>query len=214
MTEGTVVRVRRWLAEYRRQRLLASNTARDNTPPPPSAFARFGSGSWIVPPARVTMPEAISIGRDVVIHEHAWISVVAALPGVTPRLSIGDRCRIGAACHIACVGEVEIADDVLSAARIFIGDTYHRYDDPDVPIHRQPMAPPAKVSIGRGAFLGVGAVILPGVTVGEQAYVGAGAVVTRDVAARTLVVGNPARVVRIYDAATRRWMSPGPGSRS
>jgi acetyltransferase-like isoleucine patch superfamily enzyme len=51
-------------------------------------------------------------------------------------------------------------------------------------------------TIRRGARVGGGAILCPGVEVGEEAYVGAGAVVTRDVPPRALVVGNPARVLR------------------
>jgi acetyltransferase-like isoleucine patch superfamily enzyme len=51
-------------------------------------------------------------------------------------------------------------------------------------------------TIRRGARVGGGAVLCPGVEIGEEAFVGAGAVVTKDVAPRTLVVGNPARVLR------------------
>ncbi|MBV9804326.1 MAG: N-acetyltransferase [Solirubrobacterales bacterium] len=54
-------------------------------------------------------------------------------------------------------------------------------------------------TIRRGASIGAGAVLLPGITVGERAMVGAGAVVTRDVPDFALVVGNPARVVRMLD---------------
>ena len=50
--------------------------------------------------------------------------------------------------------------------------------------------------VGRGASIGANATILPGLTIGEGAMVGAGAVITKDVPPRTLVVGNPARVVR------------------
>jgi sugar O-acyltransferase (sialic acid O-acetyltransferase NeuD family) len=53
-----------------------------------------------------------------------------------------------------------------------------------------------EVRLGTGAAIGAGAVVLPGITVGEHAVVGAGSVVTRDVPGRTVVVGNPARVVR------------------
>ena len=52
------------------------------------------------------------------------------------------------------------------------------------------------ISIADGVWIGGGALILPGVSIGENAVVGAGAVVTRDVAANTVVVGNPARVVK------------------
>ena len=53
-----------------------------------------------------------------------------------------------------------------------------------------------KTTVKKGASIGAGAVILPGITIGEYALVGAGAVVTRDVPPRAVVVGNPARVIR------------------
>ena len=52
------------------------------------------------------------------------------------------------------------------------------------------------VTIGFGAMVGAGAVVLPNVTIGDRAVVGAGAVVVRDVPPRTVVFGNPARIVR------------------
>jgi acetyltransferase-like isoleucine patch superfamily enzyme len=199
--------VRQRVADMRRSRKLASQTIKDVTPPPTSAFAAFGEGSWIVPPARVVTPQAITIGRGVIIHEHAWLSVVPAIPGLWPNLTIGDRCNIGRMMHIACVGEVIFEEDVMTAAQVFVGDTYHGYEDPTLPVLRQPMAPPKPVRIGRGSFLGLGSIVLQGVTIGEQGYVAAGAVVTSDVPARTLVVGSPARPVRHYDPEQEKWLA-------
>jgi acetyltransferase-like isoleucine patch superfamily enzyme len=50
------------------------------------------------------------------------------------------------------------------------------------------------IKIGRGVFIGARAIILKGITIGDRAIIGAGAVVTKDVPARCLAVGNPARV--------------------
>ncbi len=197
--------LRQWLAEERRARQLAARAWRDMTPPAPHEFARFGAGSVVVPPARVSRADCIEIGEGTIIHEHSWISVVEAIEGLRPRLVIGDRCNIGAQSHVACVGEIEIGNDVLAAARCFIGDTYHGYEDPTRPVIDQPMAAPEKVVIGDGAFLGIGSIVLMGVTVGANAYVAAGAVVTADVPPRTLVAGNPARPRKRWDEAREAW---------
>ena len=189
-----------------RSRQVGAATARNLTPPPPSAFGSFGPGSYIVPPARVTMPEAIHLGAGVIIHEHSWISVVEAVQGYTPKLTIGDRTLIDRMLHVACVGEIEIGEDVLIGERTLIGDTYHDYKDLDAHILEQAVVP-RKVTLERGAHLGLNVIVMPGVTIGEQAIVGAGAVVTRDVPPRTVVVGNPARVVRRFDTEREAWIS-------
>jgi lipopolysaccharide O-acetyltransferase len=151
-------------------------------------------------------PDCIFLGDDVRIHEHAWIAIVEAIEGVVPRISIGSGTSIGRFCHLACVGEIEIGADVLAAERVFIADTYHGYEDVSLPVIQQPMAPPEKVTIGWGSFLGEGSIVLGGVTIGEQAYVGAGAVVTRDVPPRTVAVGNPAKIVRRWDDSVGAWI--------
>ncbi len=53
-----------------------------------------------------------------------------------------------------------------------------------------------KTTVKKGASIGAGAVILPGITIGEYALVGAGSVVTKDVPPRAVVVGNPAKIIR------------------
>lgn len=52
------------------------------------------------------------------------------------------------------------------------------------------------ITIQNGASIGANATLLPGITIGEKSMVGAGAVVTKDVPARALVIGNPAKIVR------------------
>jgi serine acetyltransferase len=168
------------------------------------AFAAFGPGSALGWPFTVTAPGRIHIGADVLLGDYVWLAVATDRPvQVTqgglelderydPRLTIGDGTRFGRDLTIACLGEVTIGAGVLGCDRVLIGDTYHDYRDPRVPIAVQPMASPKPIRIGDGVFLGTAAVVNPGVTIGDHAVVQHGAVVTKDVPAGTVVAGNPA----------------------
>ena len=56
-----------------------------------------------------------------------------------------------------------------------------------------------KVKIGDRCFIGIGAIILPGVTIGDRSLIAAGAVVTKDVPPNSVVAGNPAKIIESYD---------------
>ena len=103
---------------------------------------------------------------------------------------IGSRVRVHTGVYIAQFTVIE--DDVFLAPGVMIANDRH-------PICRDCMRGP---TIRRGARVGINATLLPEVVVGEAALVGAGAVVTRDVPARAVVVGNPARVIGSVDQLT------------
>lgn len=103
------------------------------------------------------------------------------------------------------LGSIDIGAEVLIADRVFIGDTYHDYREPGVAVLDQPMADPRPVVVESGAFLGINAVVLPGVRIGANACVGAGTVVTRDVPPHSVAVGNPVRIVRHWDPGSGAW---------
>lgn len=202
-TLATVARSARSWRDLQRTRW---HVARDLTPPHPSAFASFGPGSFIVPPARIVAPNCVHVGAGVVVLEHAWLSVQPGHTNEPPRLRLGDGVRIGRSVSIACIGSIDIGDGVMTSDDVFIADCYHDYRDPTTPVLHQPMSAPDPVVIEPGAYLGAQCIVLPGVRVGEGAFVGEGAVVTKDVAPRTVVYGNPARVVREYDSAAKAWI--------
>jgi maltose O-acetyltransferase len=62
------------------------------------------------------------------------------------------------------------------------------------------------IRIGHDVWIGGGAIILPGVTIGDGSVVGAGAVVVHDVPPASVVVGNPARLVRTLEGREGRWV--------
>jgi acetyltransferase-like isoleucine patch superfamily enzyme len=189
--------IRKRLWNVRQRRLLR-----------PREFAHFGAGAGFQPPVTIIGRERISIGAGTFFHSGAWLSVVEEHGGrrYDPRLTIGDRCLFARDVWISCVGEITLGDEVLVGDRVLITDTYHEYEDPDMSIMRQPMAPPRPVRIGDGTILNSGCVITAGVTVGERAFVAANAVVTASVAPNTVVVGNPARAIRTYDREQGRWV--------
>jgi acetyltransferase-like isoleucine patch superfamily enzyme len=101
---------------------------------------------------------------------------------------IGSGTRIQANAYVTAYSTLEedvfIAPCVVTTNDNFMGRTERR---------KELMKGP---TIRRGARVGGGAVLCPGVEIGEEAFVGAGAVVTKDVPAKAVVVGNPARVVK------------------
>ena len=143
-------------------------------------------------PATIKNPSSIVLGDMVVIREHAWLNCERA---PQPTLSIGDNTYIGRFAHINAAQSVVIEDDVLIADRVHISDHQHAYSDPSLPVLAQGVTDPEPVRIRSGSWLGVGAVIMPGVTIGRNAIVGANAVVTRDVADLDIVGGIPAAVI-------------------
>jgi acetyltransferase-like isoleucine patch superfamily enzyme len=126
---------------------------------------------------RVTLADDVVIGRGALVENDT---------------TIGALTRIQAEAYITAYSTLEdnvfVAPCVVTTNDNFMGRTEKRLE-----LMRGP-------TIRRGARIGGGAVLCPGIEIGEEAFVGAGAVVTKDVAPRTLVVGNPARVLREVSA--------------
>ena len=142
-------------------------------------FAGAKIGARVILGDQSCVRERVVVGDDVVIGRGSLVE---------NDTTIGAMTKIQAEAYITAYSTLEehvfIAPCVVTTNDNFMGRTERR---------RQLIEGP---TIRRGARIGGGAVLLPGVEIGEEAFVGAGAVVTRDVPARKLVVGNPARVLR------------------
>lgn len=134
----------------------------------------------------------------------AWFSPHKSLRVLFHRLrgvDIGRNVEIGYYCLIGNVhpGTVHIADDAVVTANCVLLDhdnaLYYTYGGP-VRI--------GEIHIGRHAFIGIGAIIMPGVRIGERSIVAPHSFVNRDVPDRTLVAGNPAREIKRYGEESMR----------
>jgi len=142
-------------------------------------FAGTRIGARVIVGDQACVRERVTIGDDVVLGRGSLVE---------NDTTIGALTKIQADAYITAYSTLEdnvfIAPCVVTTNDNFMGRTERRHEL---------MAGP---TIRRGARIGGGAVLCPGVEIGEEAFVGAGAVVTKDVQPRMLVVGNPARVVR------------------
>jgi len=117
--------------------------------------------------------------------------------------AIGRNCKISSHTFI-CEG-VTVEDEVFIGHGVtFINDLYPRATTAGGGLQTEDDWKVIPTVVKRGASIGSGATILAGVTIGEQAIVGAGSVVTRDVPPRTVVAGNPARILRSLDGKDKK----------
>lgn len=107
-------------------------------------------------------------------------------------LDIGDNVFINSNCLAMARGGIIIEDDVMLAANVQLLSNNH--DE-----YKRHILDCKQIHIKKGAWIGAGASILPGVTIGKYAIVGAGAIVTKDVPDYSVVIGSPARVIKTLD---------------
>jgi acetyltransferase-like isoleucine patch superfamily enzyme len=142
-------------------------------------FAGTRLGPGVIVGDQACLRERCEVGAEVVIGRGSHVE---------NDTTIGARTRVQANAYVTAYSVIEedvfIAPCVVTTNDNYMGRTEKR--------HAERRGP----TIRRGARIGGGAVLLPGVEVGEEAFVGAGAVVLDDVPARAVVVGNPARQIR------------------
>jgi acetyltransferase-like isoleucine patch superfamily enzyme len=190
-TLGDGVRVMEYAVVGKQPALSPRSTASREPLPPTSigdgtivstgavVFAGTRIGARAVLGDQSCVRERVSVGDDVVIGRGSLVE---------NDTTIGSLTKIQADAYITAHSTLEenvfVAPRVVTTNDNYMGRTERRHA-----LRRGP-------TIRRGARVGGGAILLPGVEIGEEAFVGAGAVVTKDVPPRKLVVGSPARVLR------------------
>ena len=170
---------------------LASHSAAARAAPAPLLL---GAGAVVC--ARAIVFAGAEVGERAILGDQSYVrerarvgagTVVGRGSAVDNDVVVGARVRIQTDVYLAAFSEVE--DDV------FVGPGVCTTNDDTMSRHGSEEALRG-VRLRRACRVGGGAVLCPGVEVGEEAFIAAGAVVTRDVPARAVVMGVPARVLR------------------
>jgi acetyltransferase-like isoleucine patch superfamily enzyme len=146
----------------------------------------------------------VQLGKDVKLSQFINLygcevdddTKIGAFVEIQKNAKVGKNCKISSHTFI-CEGVI-IEDNVFVGHGVtFINDSYPRATTPEGQLQSEKDWKVEPTLVKKGASIGSGATILANVTIGENALVGAGSVVTRDVPDNAIVVGNPARLLRL-----------------
>jgi acetyltransferase-like isoleucine patch superfamily enzyme len=160
--------------------------------------ARVGPRSGVGPRCVVDRPWCVEFGARVMLESDVCLKLVSD----SARLEIGDHVFLGRGVEFDVIEAVSVGSHTVIAPDCFITDHNHGIAA-DRRIDEQACRS-APIVIGSDVWLGRGVVVLPGVTIHDGAVVGANSVVTADVGPMAVVVGIPARFLRLRESADDR----------
>lgn len=123
-------------------------------------------------------------------------------------LKINDNTYMNEYAFIDAFNYVEIGRYVLIGAKAYIADTWHEYENFNIPIKLQGFKKTDnKIIIKDGAWIGSGCQILGNVTIGFGTVVGSNSIVKQDLPNHVVAVGSPAKIVKVCDYRTGQWIN-------
>jgi acetyltransferase-like isoleucine patch superfamily enzyme len=145
----------------------------------------------------------IVIGEGSCICDNAWLNICQRDENV--RMRIGKCVLVGRQSMLSTGGHLEIGDYCVFAPRVYISDADHVFDDITQPIMQQGATLDRSIIIEENCWFGINVVVTGNLTVGRCSIIGANAVVKKDVPPFCIVVGNPSRIVKMYNPITKKW---------
>jgi acetyltransferase-like isoleucine patch superfamily enzyme len=147
------------------------------------------------------------IGKDAKLYlgRWSWVGNGSKIRVHEGEVRIGAKTVLGQECTISAYQHISIGRECIVADRVMLIDFDHGVVEVDRPIRLQGIYK-RDVRVGHNVWMGYGACVLRGCTVGDNAILGTYTVVTKDTPANAVVVGQPAKVVRMRDEPQRmRW---------
>lgn len=130
----------------------------------------------------------IDIGCNCLLQDRVYLRA-----GIDGRIVVGDGAALNSFVQMYGHGGISIGKDTQIGPNSVVTTTGHNYLSSSLDSEY------ASINIGERVWVGANCTIIGGVNIGDQAVIGAGAVVTRDIPARCVAVGVPARVIRSFD---------------
>ena len=147
--------------------------------------------------------KSVSIGEGACIGDDVWLNICDRDDRL--RMKIGRCVLIGRQSVISTGGYLEIGDYCILAPRVYVSDTDHVFEDIHQPVIQQGATLGRSVTVEENCWLGINSVITGNLTVGRGSVVGANSLVIREVPPFSVVVGNPARIIKMYNPQTKNW---------
>ena len=148
----------------------------------------------------------ISIGSGSLIGEHSWLSIDSRDANQI-RIKIGNIVCIGRRNTITSAGFLEIADFCMLAPNVYIGNADHIYEtNHNTPILLTGVVKNKTLVIEENCWFGINSFVNGNLTIGRGSVISGNSVVLKDVPPFSVVVGNPARIVKMYDPVKNAWL--------
>jgi acetyltransferase-like isoleucine patch superfamily enzyme len=151
----------------------------------------------------------VKIGDSVLLDRDVWINIPVIPNTGEPAIVFDEGCKVGRRCVISARNKIHFERDVVFAPSVLVMDHNHAFEDVNVPIKDQGITVGGTIRIEEGCWIGFGAAIVCGkgeLVIGRNSVIGANAVVSRSIPPNSVVTGNPARVVKQFDAAKGGWV--------
>ncbi len=164
-------------------------------------FGRIGKHTKIDFPNRIINPQYMFLGDNFSTLYNFRIEAIDEFYGkkYSPKINIGNNVIFNSDCHLGCINEIRIGNNVLVASRVFITDHFHgNSDGSDIstpPAFRE-LTSKGPVIIDDNVWIGEGVVILPGVTIGKNCIIGANSVVNKCFSDNSVIAGVPAKLIK------------------
>jgi acetyltransferase-like isoleucine patch superfamily enzyme len=164
-----------------------------------------GRHVYIAPSVQLIGAANIAIGDNSCISERTWINVNQRRPGEFEFI-VGDNCFIGRDNFFSSGNAIYIGHYTLTTIGCKFICSSHVIDDPMIPYISSGTTQNDSIRVGVNCFFGAGSMVIGNVNIGHGSVIGAGSQVTKNVPPFSIVIGNPAKIIKRYSFEKEIWI--------